>query len=124
MRKLYRVLDVSPNVSDEDLKAAYRAAVLKFHPDRGHAGAVAREEAEFKFREAQAAFDDLVAYRQKHGPGTPGSSSSHDPLNRQRAQTEQTRDSSRSHDVRSGHRAAGPAASLLSSRELPAHSGD
>ena len=103
VRKLYRVLGVSSNISDEELKEAYRAAALKWHPDR-HGGA-AREDAEFKFREAQAAYDDLVSHRQKHGSGA----SPHDTLNRQRAQAERTKDSSRSHDVRSGHRAAGAA---------------
>lgn len=102
-RKLYRVLGVSSNISDEELKEAYRAAALKWHPDR-HGGA-AREDAEFKFREAQAAYDDLVSHREKHGSGT----SSHDPLNRQRAHADRTKDSSRSHDVRTGHRAAGAA---------------
>lgn len=102
VRKLYRVLGVSPHVSDEELKEAYRAAALKWHPDR-HGGGASRGDEEFKFREAQTAFDDLVSHRQKYGSNT----SSHDPLNRQRAQAERTRDSSRSHDVRSGHRAAG-----------------
>ena len=103
-RKLYRVLGVSSNISDEELKQAYRAAALKWHPDR-HGGA-ARKDAEFKFREAQAAFDDLVSHRQKHGSA---GTSSHDPLNKQRAHAARTKDSSRSHDVRTGHRAAGAA---------------
>ena len=110
VRKLYRVLGVSPNISDEKLKEAYRAAALKWHPDR-HDGGAAREAAEFKFREAQAAFDDLVLHRQQYGHGT----SSHDPLNGQRAQPDRRpKDSSRSHDVRRGHRAAGAACKLSS----------
>ena len=114
VRKLYRVLGVSPNISDEELKEAYRAAALKWHPDR-HGGA-ALKDAEFKFREAQAAFDDLVSHRQKHGSAT----SSQDPLNRQKAKAERPKDSSRSHDVRTGHRAAGVAAALPS-RMLRTH---
>lgn len=108
VRKLYRVLGVTPDISDAELKEAYHAAALKWHPDRH--GAAAREDAEFKFREAQGAFDDLVSHRQQFG----NSASSYDPLkNSQRARAEQrTRDSSRSHDVRSGHRAAGPPGTL------------
>ena len=123
MRKLYRVLGVASSSSDEQLKEAYRSAVLKWHPDR-HQGAAARSDAEFRFREAQAAYDDITAHRQQNGVPSAGSSGSnagaYDPLNRQRTQAERAKESY-AHDVRSGHRAAGAvaAAAVLALRVLP-----
>lgn len=123
VRKLYRVLGVASSSSDEELKEAYRSAVLKWHPDR-HQGAAARSDAEFRFREAQAAYDDITAHRQQHGVPSAGSSGSsagaYDPLNRQRTQAERAKESY-AHDVRSGHRAAGAAAAaaVLALRVLP-----
>jgi len=49
----YRVLGVSREASDEDIKKAYRKLVLKHHPDRNPANA----EAEAKIREINAAYE-------------------------------------------------------------------
>lgn len=46
-----RVLNVAPNVDGDALKAAYRAAALRTHPDRGGI--------ESDFRRAREAFDVL-----------------------------------------------------------------
>lgn len=37
-RTYYKVLGVTPEASDSEIKAAYRDAVLKLHPDKSAAG--------------------------------------------------------------------------------------
>jgi molecular chaperone DnaJ len=49
----YRVLGVSREASDEDIKKAYRTLVFKHHPDRNPENA----EAEAKIREINAAYE-------------------------------------------------------------------
>ncbi len=54
-RDLYEVLGVARSASAEDLKAAFKKAAGKFHPDRNPGNKAAEE----KFKEASAAFDVL-----------------------------------------------------------------
>ena len=52
----YKVLGVSPDASDAEVKAAYRKMALKNHPDRVEAlGEDVRKAAEKKFQEINAA---------------------------------------------------------------------
>ena len=51
----YNILGVDKNVSDEDLKKAYRKLSLKYHPDRNPGN----KEAEEKFKEVVEAYDIL-----------------------------------------------------------------
>ena len=54
-RDYYEVLGVARNVSDEDLKKAYRRSAMKHHPDRNPGD----DEALAKFKECKEAYDVL-----------------------------------------------------------------
>ena len=56
----YEVLGVGRDVSDSDLKKAYRRIAMKLHPDRNPDDASAEE----KFKEANEAYEVLVTKRQ------------------------------------------------------------
>ena len=51
----YEVLDVAKNVSDADLKKAFKRKAMKYHPDRN----TDDKDAEVKFKEAREAYDVL-----------------------------------------------------------------
>jgi molecular chaperone DnaJ len=55
-RDYYEVLGVSRTASVEEIKASYRKAALKWHPDRNPAN---KQEAEAKFRESTEAYSIL-----------------------------------------------------------------
>ncbi|MBQ6188067.1 MAG: TerB family tellurite resistance protein [Prevotella sp.] len=60
----YKVLEISPSATDEEVKAAYRAMALKHHPDRvATLGDDVRKAAEKKFQEINAAKDVIYKAR-------------------------------------------------------------
>ena len=63
----YKVLGVSPDASDEEIKRAYRALAKKYHPDRNPGDA----EAARKMQEVNAAYEQ-IKNPQKAQPNTGG----------------------------------------------------
>ena len=60
----YRVLEITPDASDEELKKAYRRMALKFHPDKvAHLGEDVQKAANTKFQELSAAYDKIKKER-------------------------------------------------------------
>jgi len=56
----YRILEVTPDASDEELKKAYRRMALKYHPDRvAHLGDEMQKAANSKFQELNTAYEQI-----------------------------------------------------------------
>lgn len=68
----YDILGVKETATDEEVKAAYKAMVKKYHPDR-HANNPLGDLAEDKLRQVNAAYDEITAQRSgKSGGGFGG----------------------------------------------------
>lgn len=70
----YKVLGVSPNASDDEIKAAYRQLAKKYHPDN-YANNPLADLAEEKMREINEAYDMIQSMRVSRGNGGGNSSS-------------------------------------------------
>ncbi len=61
----YKILEVSPDASDDEIKKAYRELAKKYHPDKvNHLGDEVRKAAEEKFTKLNAAYE---AVKQERG---------------------------------------------------------
>ena len=58
----YKILGVSPDADDEEIKRAYRALARKYHPDR-HKDSDLAELAGEKMKEINAAYEEILAMR-------------------------------------------------------------
>ena len=75
MNDPYSVLGVSPNASDEEVKAAYRKLAKKYHPDLNPGD----ENAARKMNEINAAYDQIKnpqAQQESYGGGGYGNGNS------------------------------------------------
>lgn len=59
MKNPYEVLGISADASDEEIKKAYRRLSRKYHPD-ANVDNPNKEQAEEKFKEVQAAYQELM----------------------------------------------------------------
>ena len=79
MNDPYKILGVSPNATDEDIKAAYRNLARKYHPDKYRDSDLAEMAGE-KMKEINAAYDEIQKIRagkasggqSAYGPNTYG----------------------------------------------------
>ena len=56
----YRILEVSPSVSNDELKRAFRKMANKFHPDKvAHLGGEMQKLAEEKFKAVNDAYQQI-----------------------------------------------------------------
>ncbi len=63
----YKILGVSPGASDDEVKQAYRRLAKKYHPDANPGD----EEAARRMAQVNAAYDEIMNYRQGKGQGDP-----------------------------------------------------
>ena len=70
----YKVLGISSDATDEEVKKAYRELSRKYHPD-ANANNPLKDLAEEKFKEVQAAYSQIMDMRAK-GYATNGSQTS------------------------------------------------
>jgi len=60
----YKILEVDPSVSDEELKKAYRRMAIKYHPDKvSHLGPEMQKAANEKFQKVNAAYEEIKKLR-------------------------------------------------------------
>ncbi|HNO70230.1 MAG TPA: DnaJ domain-containing protein [Bacteroidia bacterium] len=60
----YKILEIEPNVTDEEVKKAYRKMAVKFHPDKvAHEGEAVQKAATEKFKKVQEAYENIKKKR-------------------------------------------------------------
>ena len=78
MKDPYSILGVSKNASDEEVKAAYKALVRKYHPDNYSDDNPLKELANEKMQEVNEAYDTIVRMREEAEKKKTSSSKSSD----------------------------------------------
>ena len=60
----YKILEISSNSSDEEVKKAYRKMAVKYHPDKvSHLGEEVKSLAEEKFKMVNQAYNNIKKSR-------------------------------------------------------------
>jgi DnaJ like chaperone protein len=61
---LYKILEIDPSSTNEELKKAYRRMAMKYHPDKvSHLGEEFRKSAESKFKKVNEAYEKIKKER-------------------------------------------------------------
>lgn len=76
MNDPYKVLGVSPNASDDDIKKAYREQARKYHPDNYHDNPLS-DLAQEKMKAINEAYDDIMRLRGGGASGSAGGGQSY-----------------------------------------------
>ncbi len=61
LNEAYQILEVSPNISDEELKKKYKKLVLQYHPDRNK-----ETDTTKKFIAITDAYKKIVEFKKKY----------------------------------------------------------
>ncbi|MCD6091735.1 MAG: molecular chaperone DjiA [Bacteroidales bacterium] len=60
----YKILEITPDADDNEVKKAYHKMAIKYHPDKvSHLGEEVRNAAEDKFQKLNAAYDEIKKRR-------------------------------------------------------------
>ena len=70
----YKILEISPNATDDEVKEAYRKMAKKYHPDN-YAGSPLADLANEKMKEVNEAYDKILEMRKQARNAGSGSSS-------------------------------------------------
>ncbi len=63
-KRAYKILEIEPSATDDEVKSAYRKMAIKFHPDKvAHLGEELQAQATEKFKEVQNAYNDIKKER-------------------------------------------------------------
>ena len=74
MNDPYKILGVSPDASDDDIKKAYRQLARKYHPDKYRDSDLADLASE-KMKEVNAAYEEIKKMRENGGSSRSGNNS-------------------------------------------------
>ncbi len=63
-KSAYKILEIEPSATDDEVKKAYRKMAVKYHPDKvSHLGDELEAQAKDKFQEVQKAYEDIKKER-------------------------------------------------------------
>ena len=73
----YKLLGITPDATDDEIKAAYRKMVRKYHPDNYAADDAMREMANEKMQQINEAYDKIQLEREQRGQAGGGAAGAH-----------------------------------------------
>ena len=63
-QSMYKILEISPDATDDEVKKAYRKMAVKYHPDKvSTLGEDIQQAAKEKFQQLNAAYEEIKKQR-------------------------------------------------------------